>query len=102
MLLAALVFIPVAMAYKPKEYLQDEAGRQGNRGLGIQPLKFPERPVDTAWPIPGLVPVPFRSFYTIFKLMYAVFETGGKQYRASSRATSSKWKCTRQRGWRAR
>jgi hypothetical protein len=25
MLLAALVFIPVAMAYKPKEYLQDEA-----------------------------------------------------------------------------
>ena len=24
MLLAALVFIPVAMAYKPKEYLQDE------------------------------------------------------------------------------
>jgi hypothetical protein len=23
--LAALVFIPVAMAYKPKEYLQDEA-----------------------------------------------------------------------------
>ena len=25
MLLAALVFIPVAMAYKPKEYLQDES-----------------------------------------------------------------------------
>ncbi|MBT5845984.1 MAG: hypothetical protein HOH86_05240, partial [Verrucomicrobiales bacterium] len=32
MLLAALVFIPVAMAYKPKEYLQDEAESSGTEG----------------------------------------------------------------------
>jgi hypothetical protein len=31
MLLAALVFIPVAMAYKPKEYLQDES-KDGESG----------------------------------------------------------------------
>ena len=38
----------------------------------------------TQLPVSGLFPVPFRSFCTIFKLMYAVFETGGKQYRASA------------------
>ena len=32
MLLAALVFIPVAMAYKPKEYLQDEAESDETEG----------------------------------------------------------------------
>ena len=32
MLLAALVFIPVAMAYKPKEYLQDEAESSETEG----------------------------------------------------------------------